>query len=71
MDLSSKQLAILASAYNVCGPRAGNPARPSTVLSMASVEQLKSYEQPYLAHVRADQDALYTTAEVSDAFKAL
>lgn len=71
MSLSSKQLAILASAYNVCGPRTGTPARPDTVLSMASVDQLKSYEGSYASHVAADSDALYTAGEVAATFKAL
>ena len=36
-----KAAAIAASAYNVCGPRAGTPATPSTIANFGKSEILR------------------------------
>lgn len=69
--MNSKQLAILASAYNVCGPRAGVPATPATVVAMASPADLYAMACDYCAHVQRDRDAIFTAAEVIEAMNAL
>lgn len=66
-----RQTAILASAYNVCGPRSGDYATPATVRKMAPAAQLKGYAEAYAERVAADPDALYSVAEVKAAAAAV
>ncbi|HVI60101.1 MAG TPA: hypothetical protein VM619_14680 [Luteimonas sp.] len=67
----TRQAAILASAYNVCGPRTGAYATPTTVRSLADSATLARCVDAYAKHVAADPDALYTVAEVNEAVKAV
>lgn len=66
-----KMNAIYASAYNVCGPRAGNAATPATVRDMVSADELRPLVSAYACHVASDRFALYTAAEVNAAGGAL
>ena len=69
--MNSRELAILASAYNVCGPRSGQPATPATVLAMTDWETLHGYACDYYEVVGADADALYSVSEVGEAATVL
>ena len=69
--MHSTHLAILASAYNVCGPRSGVPATPSAVLGMTDWETLHGYARDYCGHVRRDPDAIFSESQVSEAACAL
>ncbi len=68
---SATSLAILASAYNVCGPRSGQAATPATVLAMTDWETLHGYACDYYEAVANDPDALYTVAQVGEAATVL
>jgi hypothetical protein len=61
---ASRIAAIAASAYNVCGPRSGEPATPATVRSMADDASLAAMLDRYVSHVIADPDPLYSAGEV-------
>ena len=69
--MNSRELAILASAYNVCGPRSGQPATPATVLAMTDWETLHGYACDYYEAVADDADALYSVSDVGEAASAL
>lgn len=58
--------AVAASAYNVCGPQTGEPARPSTVLQMD-----RSTVAACMEKYRSVVDDLYTPAETFAAIEAL
>ena len=67
MNISPEKLnAILASAYNVCGPRSGEAATPANVHQLAG-RTLPALAREYAAHVASDPDALFTAAEVAEA----
>lgn len=59
--------AIAASAYNVCGPRSGEPATPANVYAMAEAAALAEMLDRYAAHVATDSDPLYSVGEVYSA----
>jgi len=59
--------AILASAYNCCGPMAGEFARPETVLSMVDASTIQGYAAEYSRL----GDALYSSDEVAAAVAAV
>lgn len=70
--LTDKTLAILASAYNVCGPRIGQGATPATVLDMASPADLAAMLAKYSEHCRANmRDSLYSDAELTTAAESI
>ena len=69
--MSPRTLAILASAYNVCGPRSGTAATPANVRALADSATLYRYTVAYMDHVRADAFALYTVAQVDEAACAI
>lgn len=64
---SPQQLAILASAYNVCGPRGGMYAKPSTVLMMATPAELARMAYSYIDAAANDPDALYSGTQIAEA----
>lgn len=70
-NITPKDRAILASAYNVMGPRTGAYATPDTVLEMATAEELGDMGFRYLRAVMGDRDALYTGDEVVAAIARL
>lgn len=70
-NLTARQLAILASAYNVHGPRSGEAARPATVLTMTTMRDLVAMADLYAASVVADPDAIYSADDVRAARAAL
>lgn len=61
---AAKACAIIASAYNVCGPRSGNAARPADVLQNFPADVLRDCLVRYAEHVKADRLALFTPADV-------
>lgn len=69
IQLSPIELAIAASAFNVCGKRSGEFAMPSTVLGMADTKTLHGYVSAYA--VKDDPDPLFTKAEISMTAKKL
>lgn len=62
--MNDRQLAILASAYNVHGPRSGQPATPATVLGMVDAETLHGYVCDYYDAAESGADCLYTAPEI-------
>jgi hypothetical protein len=62
--MNSRQLAILASAYNRHGPRSGEPATPATVLAMTDAETLHGYVCDYYDAAEAGEDCLYQPEEI-------
>ena len=70
--MESIQLSVLASAYNVFGPRSGTPATPSTVLGMASKTDLRRMTGLYLDHTRKEgRDAMFSVETVNATIEAL
>ena len=65
--MNARELAILASAYNVHGPRSGEAAKPDTVLGMTDWETLHGYACAYSESVAQDDLALYAPHEVAEA----
>lgn len=68
--MNARELAILASAYNRCGPKSGEPARPSTVLAMTDWETLHGYACEYY-ELAQGEDTLYTVSEIGEAATVL
>lgn len=73
MDLvEAKRNAIYAGAYNECGPKCGEGARPSTVRNLVDAEELKRLLKLYRELIVVEADvALHSVEEVDDAFNAL
>lgn len=67
-----KRDAIYAGAYNECGPKSGEAARPSTVHNLVGGEELKRLVVAYRELCVVESDvALHSTAEIDDALNAL
>lgn len=64
--MNSRELAILASAYNAHGPKSGEAARPDTVLQMTDWETLHGYACAYYEAADAGADTLYTASEIGE-----
>lgn len=60
-------LAIAASAWNVCGPRSGTPATPSTVAGFPRANLL----QYMRAYARSHDGDLFTVAQIESALALL
>ena len=69
--MNSRELAILASAYNCHGPMTGEPAKPSTVLGMTDWETLHGYVCAYYESADGGADTLYTASEIGEAAMVL
>ena len=60
---NAKSLAIAASAYNVCGPRTGNPATPATVAKLNRTAVVHCIGLYMAAH----DGSLFSRAEIVEA----
>lgn len=62
-----KTRAIAASAYNVCGPQTGEPARPATVGKFGHTRVLQCVAE----YSRTHDESLYTKGEIIAAYDLL
>lgn len=62
-----KALAIAASAYNVCGPRTGEAATPSTITNWGRTDVLRCMG----LYMDAHDGELFTRAEIVEASELL
>ena len=63
----AKAAAIAASAYNVCGPRSGEPATPATIGKFSKTEVLRCMG----LYMDAHDGELFTRAEIAEARELL